>query len=140
MAEWLYEAGIGEARAALIEDGEIVEALIETDAAGWRAGTVADARLINILIPVRRGVARGEDGAEALVEPLAREWTQGGRVRIEIVREAIAEPGNPKRAKARPATDAPLRTGPDLKARIAATGTGVTECVPHGDDRLEAAG
>ena len=43
------------------------------------------------------------------------------RVRIEIVREAIAEPGNPKRAKARPATDAPLRTGPDLKARIAAT-------------------
>ena len=31
MAEWIYEAGIGEARAALIENGEIVEARIERE-------------------------------------------------------------------------------------------------------------
>ena len=34
MAEWLYEAGIGEARAALIEDGVIIEARIEGSGAG----------------------------------------------------------------------------------------------------------
>lgn len=140
MAEWLYEAGIGEARAALVENGEIVEALIEADTLRWRAGTVAEAQLVDILIPKRRGVARLEDSAEALVEPLAREWTQGGRVRIEIVREAIAEPGNLKRAKARPATDAALQDGPDLGTRIATTGIPIIECSPHGADRLEAAG
>lgn len=140
MAEWLYESGIGEARAALVEDGEIVEALIEADTVRWRTGTVADARLVDILIPGRRGVARLEDGAEALVEPLAREWTQGGHIRIEIVRQAIAEPGNPKRAKARPATDATLQEGPDLRTRIAATSIPVADCSPHDANRLEAAG
>lgn len=140
MAEWLYEAGIGEARAALVEDGEIVEALIETEDAGLRAGTIADAQLTEILVPGRRGVARLHDGSEALVEPLLREWTQGGSVRVEIMREAIPEPGNPKRAKARPAGDAPLQTGPNLRGRIAATGIPVTDCPPHGADRLEVAG
>lgn len=139
MAEWLYEAGIGEARAALVENGEIVEALIEADTVFWRAATVAEAQLVDILIPGRRGVARLEDGAETLVEPLAREWTQGGRVRIEIVREAIPEPGNPKRAKARPATDAALRDGPNLETRISATGIHVKDCSPHSADWLEAA-
>ena len=43
MAEWLYEAGIGEARAALVEDGAIVEARIELE--GLRAGTVEEGRL-----------------------------------------------------------------------------------------------
>lgn len=139
MAEWLYEAGIGEARAALVEDGEIVEALIEIDEPALRAGTVADAQLVEILIPGRRGVARlGND--EALVEPLAREWTQGARVRVEIVREAISEPGNAKRAKARPAQDCTLQDGPNLRSRIAASGIGVIDCPVHGEDRLEIAG
>src|SRR4051794_16907223 len=42
LAEWLYEAGIGEARAALVEDGRILKARIELD--GVRAGTVAAGR------------------------------------------------------------------------------------------------
>ncbi|MES2288822.1 MAG: ribonuclease E/G [Pseudomonadota bacterium] len=140
MAEWLYEAGIGEARAALVEDGEVIEALIEPDTSVWRAGAIANAQLIEILMPGRRGVARLDDGTEALVEPLAREWTQGARVRVEIVREAIAEPRNPKRAKARPAVDAALKAGPHLRDRIAASGIPVADCLPHGEDRLEAAG
>ena len=45
MAEWVYEAGIGEARAALIEDGIILEAAIEPDDEPTRAGTVLTARL-----------------------------------------------------------------------------------------------
>jgi hypothetical protein len=141
VAEWLYEAGMRGARAALVEDGEIVEALIETDDAALRAGTITDAQLVDILIPARRGIARLDDGTEALVEPLPREWTQGARVRIEIVREAIPEPGNAKRAKARPATaGTALQSGADLRARIAATGIGIADCSPHDADALEAAG
>ncbi|PTS80314.1 ribonuclease, partial [Sphingomonas sp. HMWF008] len=34
MAEWLYETGIGESRAALVADGTIVEARIELDRPG----------------------------------------------------------------------------------------------------------
>lgn len=37
MAEWLYEEGIGEARAALIEKGRLVEAQIEREGDGARA-------------------------------------------------------------------------------------------------------
>ncbi|HWT42993.1 MAG TPA: ribonuclease, partial [Sphingopyxis sp.] len=44
MAEWLYEAGIGEARAALVEDGEIVEARIEREGEGPRPGAILHAR------------------------------------------------------------------------------------------------
>ena len=40
MAEWLYEDGIGERRAALVEDGEIIEARIERDGEGPRVGAV----------------------------------------------------------------------------------------------------
>ena len=46
MAEWLYEAGIGEARAALVEDGEIVEARIEREGKGPRVGAIVGARLV----------------------------------------------------------------------------------------------
>ncbi len=139
MAEWLYEAGIGEARAALVEDGAIVEALIETDAPALRAGTVADARLTQILIPRLRGVAVLGDGSEVLVEPLARGWTEGAAVRVEIVREAIAEPGRTKRAKARPADGLTPMEGPDLRARLAVSGLPVIELSFVGEDRLEAA-
>ena len=45
MAEWLYEAGIGEERAILVERGAIVAARVEWGEPG-RAGLIADARLI----------------------------------------------------------------------------------------------
>ena len=48
LPEWLYEAGIGEARAALIEGDRILEARIEHDDAGARVGMVTTARLIEI--------------------------------------------------------------------------------------------
>src|ERR687891_15718 len=44
LAEWLFEAGIGEDRAILVEDGEIVEAAIELPS-DLRAGAVVEARL-----------------------------------------------------------------------------------------------
>lgn len=108
MAEWLYEEGIGENRAILVEDGVIREAAIELP--GLRAGAVVEARLTGIA-----GIATLDDGTEAIVT--APGLTEGAAFRAEILREAIPEPGRPKPPKAR-ATALPLRDGPDLKARI----------------------
>lgn len=132
MAEWLYETGIGENRAILVEDGAILEAQIELP--GLRAGTVADARLTSILIPGRRGVATLADGSGVLIEPLTKA-TEGAAVRIEITREAIPEAGAMKRAKGR-ITDADCVRGPDLAARIGPH----TIVNPHGPDLFEEAG
>jgi hypothetical protein len=114
LAEWLYEAGIGENRAILVEDDCIIEARIEWP--GLRVGTVAEARLTRILVPGRRGIATIDSGEEVLVEPLDR-TTEGGVLNVEIVRDAIPEPGAVKRAKGR-ITDAPRGKGADLATQI----------------------
>lgn len=134
MAEWLYEEGIGENRAILVEAGEIVEAAIELPAA-LRAGAVVPARLTKMLVPGRRGIALLETGEEALVEPLPAGLPEGAAFRAEIAREAIPEAGRAKLAKAR-ATDAEPRTGPTLKERV----DRATEPGRHGADRFELAG
>jgi hypothetical protein len=132
LAEWLYEAGIGENRAILVEDSTIVEAQIELP--GLRAGTVAEARLTSILVPGRRGIATLADGSEVLIEPLFK-VTEGAAIRVEIMREAIAEPGALKRAKGRITHAAPC-DGPGLATRI-----GPHRIVGvHEVDALEAAG
>ena len=88
MPEWLYEAGIGENRAVLIEGDEILEAAIE-----WpdelSAGTILEGRLATILVRGKRGIVRSEGGEELLLEPLAASVTEGAAVRVEIVREAV---------------------------------------------------
>lgn len=141
MAEWLYEDGIGEARAALVDNGHILEAIIEPDDEGPRAGAILPARLIRIVQPGRRAIAALDDGGEVLIEPPPPGVTEGGRLLVEIVRAAIPEAGRPKRAigRAAPADAAPVE-GPDLLARIAATGHRVTRFMGVGDDRLENAG
>lgn len=115
MAEWLYEGGIGENRAILVEDGSIIEAAIELQAR-LRAGAVLPARLTKILVPGRRGIASIE-GEEALVEPLAAGLTEGAAFRAEIVREAIPESGRVKLAKVRPSESEP-RPGSTLRERL----------------------
>ncbi|MGZ8362186.1 MAG: ribonuclease [Allosphingosinicella sp.] len=133
MAEWLYEAGIGEDRAILIEAGMIIEAAIELP--GLRAGAVVPARLAKILVVGRRGLAELESGDEAMVEPLPAGLTEGASCRVEILREPIPEPGRPKLAKAR-VTDAPLRDGIALADRIDAA----LRPQPTGPDLFEQAG
>ncbi len=133
MAEWLYEAGIGEARAALVENGTIVKARIELLDGALRAGTVAAARL--------RADNRVEleGGGEALLDRAPPGVTQGAALTVRIVREALLEAGRAKPAKAA-ATDEPPAPGPDLLARITASGVPVRRCHPHESDLLEAAG
>ncbi|PWG02346.1 ribonuclease [Sphingosinicella humi] len=137
MAEWLYEEGIGENRAALVEDDIIVEAAIELPDE-LRAGTVAAARLTKILIPARRAVVTLAQGGQALMEPVPAKLSEGAALHVEIVREAIAEPGRPKLPKAR-ATDMDERAGASLLERLSAGGA-VTRLSPFGQDRLEQAG
>ncbi len=141
MAEWLYEEGIGEARAGLIEHGRLVEALIERETDAARAGSVVQGRLIATLIPKKRGVVRLLSGEEALLEPIPPRLAEGANVLVEILREAIAEEGRPKRAKARVAPPGVKpHPGPSLLQRIRATGVPVVPCPAHEEDRLEAHG
>jgi hypothetical protein len=141
MAEWLYEEGIGETRAALIEHGRLVEALIERESDAARAGAVVHGRLIATVIPKKRGIVRLVSGEEALLEPLPPRLAEGANVLVEILREAVPEEGRPKRAKARVAPPGiKPHPGPSLLQRIRATGTPVIPCPAHEEDRLEAHG
>lgn len=106
MPEWLIERGIGETRAALIEDGEIVAARIELDGS-VPAGNVLRARLANIGADGRNAIAVGEGGCEYLLPRGAPGITQGATLAIEVTRERIpgAEPW--KRPLARATDKAP---------------------------------
>lgn len=143
MAEWLYEAGIGEARAALIEDGEIVEARIEREGEGPRIGAIVGAKLIE--------AGRGGKGAlvaldwpgapQATLAGLPPSTSTGARLIVEITRMALRERGRDKPARTRMAeAGTVIGDGPDLRARIAATGIAVAELQPAGPDQLEQAG
>jgi hypothetical protein len=115
LAEWLYEEGIGENRAILVEDEEILVAAIELPGE-MRCGSVLTGRLVAIPIRGRRGIVDTEQG-QVMVEPLPPALTEGQKVRVEIVREPIAEPGKAKFAKGR-ITDSQEKEGPSLAERI----------------------
>jgi hypothetical protein len=138
LPEWLYEEGIGENRAALVDADEILEAQIELPGE-LRAGTIAAGRLTTILIPGRRGIATLASGAEVLLEPIPPKLTEGAALRVEIVREAIPEKGRFKLPKCR-ATDAEEKPGPSLLERISASGTRVRKLSHFDTDALEEAG
>ena len=140
LAEWLYEAGIGEARAALVDDG-IVEARLEIDDGAPRVGAIVLARLVEITVRGREGRVALDGGGEALLAPLPVGITQGAALTVEIVREAIPEPGRAKLARAMPAEPGAVPApGPDLLARITASGDPVRQLRAHEPDHLEAAG
>jgi hypothetical protein len=108
LAEWLYEEGIGENRAILVEAGRIVEAAIELP--GLRAGAIVAARLASIA-----GIATLADGSEAVLDPAG--LTEGAAFHAEIVREAIPERGRRRPPRARP-SQLPARSGPALAERV----------------------
>ncbi len=138
MAEWIYEEGIGEDRAILVDEGEIVEARIELPGK-VQTGSVLAARLTAILVPGRRGIVMLDRGGEALLEPLPAQITEGARLRVEITREAIPEAGRAKLPKAR-ATDDVEREAPGFAQRLEATGHKVVKASATGPDLFEQAG
>lgn len=141
MAEWLYEEGIGEARAARIEKGRLIEALIERESDAARPGAVMQGKLTHTIIPKKRGIARLLGGEEVLVEPIPPKIAEGATVLLEILREAIPEQGRPKLAKGRIAQPGSrAHPAPSLLQRLRATGLPVLPCPAHEEDRLEAHG
>ncbi|PAV67121.1 hypothetical protein WR25_03840 [Diploscapter pachys] len=58
---------------------------------------------------------------DAVLPRIPKGLTKGAPLTVEIVREAIPEPGRPKPPRAM-ATDATPADGPDLLARLHATG------------------
>jgi hypothetical protein len=143
--QWLYEEGIGECRAALVQNGRILEALIERESRAARAGSILPARLVQTLIARKRGIARLESGELVLIEPIPPKIAEGGVIRVLITREAIGEPGlegeRDKLARGRIALPGvPVSEGPSLLQRLGETGVPITPCPAHEADLLETAG
>lgn len=115
MPEWLIERGIGETRAALVDDGAIVESRIHLDAV-QRAGSVIPARLTSVGTAGRNALATDEHGREYLLPRGAPGVTEGASLTIEVTREAIPESEPWKRPLAR-ATEAPPGQAPELPGR-----------------------
>jgi len=111
LPEWLVECGIGETRAVLIDNGEIVETLIELDGT-VAAGTVLSARLTDNGHNGRNAVATTEEGAEYLLPHGAAGIAQGGSIAIEVTREAIpvAEPWKRPLARVSDREPGPMRS------------------------------
>jgi hypothetical protein len=114
LPEWLVERGIGETRAVLVENGEIVEARIDVDGAAT-AGSVIAARLKQA---ARTAIAVAES-IEYLLPTGAPGASEGASINIEVTRSAIpgAEPW--KRPLARITDDAP-REAPPIDGRALA--------------------
>jgi hypothetical protein len=88
LPEWAIERGIGETRAALIEDGHIVEARVGLDGIA-RAGAIVPARLVSVGVNGRNAVARDDAGTEYLLPRGAPGTSEGGRITLEVTRELI---------------------------------------------------
>lgn len=138
MAEWLYEAGIGENRAALVEGGRILEIRIERDEdVGPRAGAVVRARLTRKADGSGRGAVTLEGGIAAQLQRVPAGLAEGMSLTVEVIREALREGAETKPARARAVTDdAELHEGPDLRTRLAGTGLPLRTLGP-GSDLLE---
>ena len=102
MAEWLIEHGIGETRALLVEGDAVLAARLH-----WPGELVAGARVTGQLPTKLKGSRRGivalDNGAEALVDQLPPQVTEGQMLDLVVTRAPVAERGRLKRAQVRTA-------------------------------------
>ncbi len=139
MPEWITEQGIGETRAALIEDDGIIEARIELDGT-VPAQTILEAQLTNTGTGGRSGTARDAGGTDYLLPHVPREITEGSKLNIEITRPPIPGPEPWKRPLAK-ATRDERRRPQSLAERLRATGAAVRKLTfPSPHDELGQAG
>lgn len=126
--QWLIEDGIGEKRAVLIENGQVIAAKLH-----WPdelvAGQPTFAKLISKPQGKRRGVARLENGSEVLVDHLPPEAQEGAQIGVLITRAPIAECGRFKLAQARCYAVNDTLVDPDQKVK----GAGSADAFTKGD-------
>lgn len=135
MAEWWLDEGIGEHRAALIEGDIIWEAAIDRLDDRLRVGAVVSAKLGE---RVGSGAWIATDRGDAVLESVPRGLSQGRSLLVEIVREAIPEPGRLKPPRARIVDASEERPAPTLAERL--HGAPLRRTAPFGEDPLERAG
>lgn len=135
-AEWVVERGIGEDRAALIDDGTLRAVRIDPFDGRLRLGERVAGRRTDDDAPPELAAAVADDGRPLLIRgPVA---PQGGRLVARVVREAGVERGRAKRAIA-VMTDEPPGPAPCLADKLAAGDHPVRELRSHEADELEAA-
>lgn len=139
MPRWIYEAGIGENRALLIENETVAEAAIELTHQ-IRVGSIVEARLRGIFPENRRAFVSLPEGSIAFLEPLPPGLTEGQALRVEVLREPIWESGiGMKRAKVRVTQDN-VREGASLWERMHQSGHPVKAASLIEADALESWG
>ena len=143
MTHWLFEDGIGEERAALIEHGRIIDARIQRSDQLMGHGAVVEARLLAKSAGGHRARVALTDGSEAMLQPVPKDLSEGKTLRAEVVREALveADTARHKPARLRAVTaDTPLRPAPSLFERISADGHEIIRTSAHGPDLLAESG
>lgn len=139
MPEWLVEHGIGESRAALVDKGVIIEARIQLEGA-IPAGTVIEARLVDLGTDGRNGIALSSDGTEYLLPYVGRGLNEGQRLALEVTRPPIPGPEPWKRPMAKPTSREPCPPGA-LAQQLQKAGEQVRELTfPAATDELGEAG
>ncbi len=135
MAEWWIDEGIGEHRAALVADDTIIEAAIDRLDDRLRVGAIVSAKLGE---RVGAGAWIATLLGDAILEAVPRGLSQGRPLLVEIVREALPEPGRLKPARARASDATAERPAPTLAERL--QGAPIRRLAVHEPDRLEQAG
>jgi hypothetical protein len=108
LPEWIVEEGIGESRAALIENGEIIEARVRREGV-TPAGTILEAKLV----AVAPRVSVEANGEQFLLPRGVSGISEGSRLLIEVTRESLGGTESWKRGLARRTEEEP-RAAPPL--------------------------
>lgn len=150
MAEWLYEKGLGENRALLMDGGRAVEAHLQIFPPLIEPGEILPMRVTEIQVPGKRAmVCKSSMGLsldlgpdiEAILEPVPPGVRINDTINVEIIREPIFDGRVQKRAKARPVEKhIGRREAPSLIDRINWTREPIRKVDPYGPDLLEEAG
>ncbi len=105
-AQWFVEEGIGEDRALLIKNGEVLAAK-QFWLSKICARTIVMAKIITRRPNSARATCLGPHGVEINADGLPRSASEGSDVRLLITREPVAERGRLKRAQGKYFGDQP---------------------------------